>query len=452
MKKLLQLASLCALALGLAVSCGDPDKEPTPPTPEAPAAPTGLTVGTLTTTTAALSWSAVEGADGYNVTIGDGEATSVTSPAYAAEGLTPETVYTWKVQAVKGDLASDWTDGTAFTTLKENEEPEPEPLKLFVDNNYEHNRGIYSDGADNLNIGFLDIDPWGTETSGTLIRLDMATAPINVDKTTEFLQIPNGTYELNTSTEAGSIFHNDTYSFVQIIEDAFPTAMFGLTGGTMTVEGSHPDDYTITVDFTYTNGEEDMRFYGIYEGPILMKNPDYVIPAIDFGTLVKSNGVNFYSNPYDDYSVDRWAIYASDPGVEKQGGNYLGEGYVIELSHIFTAIGSNKQIPDGEYTIDYSGDAGTVEGAKSDNASHSGAWIVKMENTYSQAPVALVQGKMTFAYVDGEYTIEVDAVSDKGTVVTGTVKIAHEADLGDGTVGGTPGDIDYDPDNDHINL
>ncbi len=122
MKKILQLAGIFACSVWLAVSC---DTEP-----ELPDTPGGLKVETCTATTAGLSWTAVDGAEKYNVSIDGMDAVAVASASYEATGLTPETDYTWKVQAVKGDARSDWANGPAFTTLKDDGVPAPTGLAV----------------------------------------------------------------------------------------------------------------------------------------------------------------------------------------------------------------------------------------------------------------------------------------------------------------------------------
>ena len=106
--------------------------------PRKPDAPTELNVGTVTATTAELSWKAVEGAEKYSVVIGDGNAVEVTEAAYTAVELTPETDYTWIVQVVKGGVASEWATGPGFKTLKEgSDEPvTPAPTDLAADATY----------------------------------------------------------------------------------------------------------------------------------------------------------------------------------------------------------------------------------------------------------------------------------------------------------------------------
>ncbi len=114
MKKLVQCAGLCALMFGLAISCAPDDV-----LPDTLATPTGLTVETLTDTAAGLSWTAVNGAEKYYVVLNDGDVFETAEAAYEATGLTPETEYVWKVQAVKGTSGSKWSEPSNFKTTEE---------------------------------------------------------------------------------------------------------------------------------------------------------------------------------------------------------------------------------------------------------------------------------------------------------------------------------------------
>jgi hypothetical protein len=107
MKKFLSLAGLCALMLGFA-AC---EKQYVPLT-----APTDLSQTNVTETTATLSWNAVAEADSYNVRLNDGGIIPVASNVYQAINLTPNLVYNWVVQAVRGDDLGPWSAMMSFTT------------------------------------------------------------------------------------------------------------------------------------------------------------------------------------------------------------------------------------------------------------------------------------------------------------------------------------------------
>ncbi|GAA5038374.1 chitinase [Streptomyces siamensis] len=64
-----------------------------------PAAPTGLTVGTVSSSSVALSWSAVAGATGYAVYRDGVKVQTVTGTSATVSGLTPSTAYSFQVAA-----------------------------------------------------------------------------------------------------------------------------------------------------------------------------------------------------------------------------------------------------------------------------------------------------------------------------------------------------------------
>ncbi|MEU1197572.1 glycoside hydrolase family 18 protein [Streptomyces sp. NPDC005813] len=64
-----------------------------------PAAPTGLTVGTVSSSSVALSWSAVAGATGYVVYRDGVKVQTVTGTSATVNGLTPSTAYSFQVAA-----------------------------------------------------------------------------------------------------------------------------------------------------------------------------------------------------------------------------------------------------------------------------------------------------------------------------------------------------------------
>ncbi len=78
-------------------------------------APTGLSESNITKTSATLSWDTVTGAGSYLIRIDDGIPVTVITNYYPATGLTAGTDYTWAVQAVNGNVRSEWAE-SEFTT------------------------------------------------------------------------------------------------------------------------------------------------------------------------------------------------------------------------------------------------------------------------------------------------------------------------------------------------
>ena len=70
---------------------------------------------TSTTNSITLSWTAVGGATGYNVRLGDGAFAAATDLTHTFEGLTPKTTYNWEVQAVKEGLCEASKTGSTTT-------------------------------------------------------------------------------------------------------------------------------------------------------------------------------------------------------------------------------------------------------------------------------------------------------------------------------------------------
>ena len=69
---------------------------------------------TSTTNSVTLSWSNVEGATSYNITLNPGDfSVSTGNISHTFEGLSPKTTYTWEVQAVKGTCQASQTGSIA---------------------------------------------------------------------------------------------------------------------------------------------------------------------------------------------------------------------------------------------------------------------------------------------------------------------------------------------------
>jgi len=105
--------------------------------------PSGLASKDVTATTATLKWNAVDHAAGYNLLVGQ-QVYETTADSIALTELTPETEYTWKVQAV-GDggiyQTSEFSAEAVFTTLvapaaeDTTEIPPVEPIELAAPTN-----------------------------------------------------------------------------------------------------------------------------------------------------------------------------------------------------------------------------------------------------------------------------------------------------------------------------
>ncbi|MEU6321736.1 glycoside hydrolase family 18 protein [Streptomyces sp. NPDC047009] len=81
-----------------------------------PAAPTGLRTGTVTSSSVALSWSAVTGATGYAVYRDGAEVQTVSGTSATVTGLSPSTAYSFQVAAVNDAGESAKSAAVSATT------------------------------------------------------------------------------------------------------------------------------------------------------------------------------------------------------------------------------------------------------------------------------------------------------------------------------------------------
>ncbi|MER7762480.1 glycoside hydrolase family 18 protein [Streptomyces sp. NPDC097619] len=84
--------------------------------PQLPAAPTGLAAGTVTSTSAALSWSPVAGATGYRIYRDGTQVLSPTTTSATLTGLVPSTPYSFQVSAVNAAGESPRSAAVALVT------------------------------------------------------------------------------------------------------------------------------------------------------------------------------------------------------------------------------------------------------------------------------------------------------------------------------------------------
>ena len=82
-------------------------------------APTSLAVGTVTATTASLSWSGPGQGTKFDIQLSPGGLSfpSVNSSPFTATALLPSTAYTWQIRSTKSKDSSAWVSGPSFTTL-----------------------------------------------------------------------------------------------------------------------------------------------------------------------------------------------------------------------------------------------------------------------------------------------------------------------------------------------
>ena len=118
------------LFLILFAACGPDD----PVVPQEIQAPSGVKCDKAAQTSLVFSWNDVEGAEYYvarleksDGTLVSGGQTSTRETSVRYDGLTPGTVYSFKVRVKAGGLDSPYSMPLAASTLADGEEPEPAP-------------------------------------------------------------------------------------------------------------------------------------------------------------------------------------------------------------------------------------------------------------------------------------------------------------------------------------
>ncbi|MBO4489252.1 MAG: fibronectin type III domain-containing protein, partial [Bacteroidales bacterium] len=106
------------------------------------ATPTGLAVNNVTTNTATASWTAGGTETSWNVqykaaSASNWQSATANATSYTMTGLTPNTAYQMRVQAVcDANTSSDWTTAVSFTTAQEQQTcPAPTNLSASLDPN-----------------------------------------------------------------------------------------------------------------------------------------------------------------------------------------------------------------------------------------------------------------------------------------------------------------------------
>ncbi len=472
MRKIFQLTTLFVIAAGLVGSC----TEPTDNGLSSFNAPTDLRTGTLTATTASLSWAFISVADGYNVIIGDGEPIMVYYPDYQAENLTAETSYTWKVQAVIGNHVSAWVDGPVFTTPKEGVTVVPPPTGLVV-LGLTHNSAkltykyvdadamevSINDGEPTLGSYVYDLTPettysWKMRIGKNDVWSEWAQGEDFTTRkdtgNTQFLDgYVSGYYadyygvgaemfvlEFSKGSNAGNDIElqlnmcfsetklgmepgkrwldlpNTTYTCVERESIAINKVLGWIDDDPIT-SGSMmvKGDYINGYNITFDITYGGGTISAEYNGRIDMPNPKYP-PAgdpVDFGTLTET--FTMWHMPAETF--DAWLLQAHDSGVyvDETSGSIKGEGWWL-MCQIHAPAGSGAPMPDGTYNINYTGKPWSVL-----SRGNNGMSVVEV----GKRTLYVTSGTLKSTYSNGEYTIIVDTKTDNGTVVKGTVKAVN---------------------------
>jgi hypothetical protein len=177
--------------------------------------PTGLVAGSITSSGATLTWTAVTGAASYNVQYKTSTATTwttttSTTASKSITGLSAGTVYNWQVQAVCTGASSSYVAGANFTTLASTT-----CTDTYESNNTSTTSKTISTNTDirALISSTSDVDwfQFSTVAPNTNINITLTTLPADYDLT---LYNSNASSILATSANAGttseSIIRNTT--------------------------------------------------------------------------------------------------------------------------------------------------------------------------------------------------------------------------------------------------
>ena len=215
-------------------------------------APTGLASSSVTSNSAAVSWTAVSGAANYDVdyklnssSTWTNAATATTSTSAALSGLTASTLYDWRVRAncTAVGLSSTYTQAQ-FTTTAVNT-----CVDILEPNGTSATAGAINTGinytAQIASNGDNDYYTFSNTTALKKIRVNLTTLPFDYDMK---LYRPNGALQA-TSQNAGTadekIIYNPT---ANSNVGAYRVYIYGYSGAF-----SNTQCYTLRVDLSATN-------------------------------------------------------------------------------------------------------------------------------------------------------------------------------------------------------
>lgn len=406
MRNFLRATSLCAALLCLLSSCSED---------ELLTAPAGLKVGTLTATTAELSWNAVDGAESYNVSIDDGDPVSVTTASYTASGLTAETDYTWKVQAVHGSVVSDWTSGPGFTTSEVSSVPAPTDLDVTDITNSSATLSWQHPDADSHEVSIDDGEALPviglSHSASGLTPSTTYKWKVRSCKNGEWSDWAEGkeftTEAVQTSAPTGLNFddvtdrsamlsweHTDADVHEVMIDDNLPVEV---TDSTYEVVSLKPE--TI-YSWKVRSKKGDLDWSEWVNGEEFTTDITQFV-YIDVADYFRAGQI--YSD-YEGYLLDFWSF---DPHGSDRNGIYYSLDFIFG-----TELDDNPDkyildIPEGTYQIVATEEAGTIN-----NDGETGVTVVV--DGVIQDAYGPISGTVTVEGDHNYYTITIDVVDDNG--------------------------------------
>ncbi len=287
------------------------------------------------------------------------------------------------------------------------------PIELLT-GIYRGPQGYGDENSQSFALRFFTYDPNAQAFDQNGFQLDLivvAGQPLEMGPDVELLDLANTTYLFDNYSAAGNTVFNHQYlTYIMTVENGRTMAQKTIANGsTMTVEGDR-DNYHITFDITRTDG---IKVKAEYNGPLNIPNRHYVPVEINFGTL---NHISLLAYGHDIYQqgYDLWSLQAASSAN-------VVDGWGFYTQFCGSMMSSATPIPDGTYTVSERVQVGTVLwGYRSGGI--RGSWLVKFEGGDVKAQYPLVSGTVRSAFANGEYTIEVNAKDDRGSIITGTVQ------------------------------
>lgn len=265
--------------------------------------PTSPSAGSITASSATLSWTAAAGADSYEVRYGTtsgslGAATNVGNvTSYSLSELTDETTYYYQIRTKKGSGYSAWTIESSFTTLAEDA--------------HTHNNITFSKWASttelptsgnyylNDDVAFDIMSSDVTLTGNLNLCLNGKTADIYGSK----IIVPSGKTLTIYDNEGGGKITGFVASEVGISEDLVTSLIVVKGGGTLVLKQG-------TIENTYVR-DADGNSYAIYSNGTVRISGD---------VLINSNDADIYLYSTNVITLDGAISNAEKHTVYKTGG------------------------------------------------------------------------------------------------------------------------------------
>lgn len=360
-----------------------------PTTLAVPGDVTGAASGSVTDTTATITWNAVDGAKAYNVYVNGVLAGTVSSTSFDLSGLTALTGYTIEIEAVNDAGAGNKTS-VEFTTL-DTPIVAPGAVEGLTSSN------ISDTGADLTWTAVNGATSYNVYVNGVLVGTTSNTSYSLSGLTAE----TGYTIEVEAVNEAGAGAKGST----SITTLAAPTTQT-LPGDVTGVQASNVTDTTATISWTAAT---DANTYNIYVNGVLVGTTS--LTTYDLTSLTADT----------DYMVEIEAVNEAGTGVK---------GYT-NLKTDTAPVTPTPTVP------------GAVTGSTVDGITNTTAHLTWAPVTGATSYKVYVNGVLYGTYTfDGitpsvdlsgltagtDYTIDIEAINDQGAGEKGTVQFTTATD------------------------